>query len=77
MPILSRYPTLSLNRTETELLRLICEGFSDADIGECLAQTERCVREARNGLIEKFGLKNTTQLMLRALTGGYTRVSWW
>ncbi|MFV0378205.1 MAG: response regulator [Mangrovibacterium sp.] len=56
---------------ETEVLRLICEGLSNAEIAEKLRLSRRTVDKHRENLLEKTNSKNTVALVLFAIRQGY------
>ena len=60
-----------ITERETEVLRLICEGLSNAEIAEKLRLSRRTVDKHRENLLEKTHSKNTVALVLFAIRQGY------
>ncbi len=56
-----------LTRRETEVLRLICEQYTNHQIADALSISKRTVDGHRNKLIEKTGAKNTAGLVIYAV----------
>lgn len=63
-----------ITERETEVLRLICEGLSNAEIAEKLQLSRRTVDKHRENLLEKTHSKNTVALVLFAIKQGYYAV---
>ncbi len=57
----------SFTKRELEILQLVSEGFSNADIAEKLKISPRTVGGHRNNMLSKSGLKNTAALISFAL----------
>ncbi|MCX6248593.1 MAG: response regulator transcription factor [Bacteroidetes bacterium] len=66
-----RCEAITLNQRETEILNLISLGFNDKEIGEHLHLSKRTIDGYRNGLLFKFGTKNTAQLIRFAVENNY------
>lgn len=56
-----------LTRRETEILRLIVEGFTNIEIAEKLFLGEETIKSYRKNLLLKLGAKNTAVLVKMAL----------
>ncbi len=56
-----------LTKRETEVLQLLSQGFSNADIGKKLFLSRRTIESHRNALYEKFGVKNVGILIKKAI----------
>ncbi|MFD2520512.1 response regulator [Emticicia soli] len=56
-----------LSDREIEVLKLICEGLTTAEIGDILALSPRTVEGHRLRMIEKLGVKNTAGLVAFAI----------
>ncbi len=56
-----------LTSRETEILQLICTGYSNQEIGEKLFISKRTVDNHRAKLLEKTQSKNTAQLVIYAI----------
>lgn len=52
---------------ELETLKLICDGYTTAEIAEKLGYSSRTIESYRINLLDKFGVKNTTSLMRSAI----------
>jgi DNA-binding NarL/FixJ family response regulator len=63
--------SIMLNQRESEILNLISLGFNDKEIGEHLHLSKRTIDGYRNGLLFKFGVKNTAQLIRFAVENHY------
>ena len=58
---------ITLTDREKEVLTLICQELTSAEIGEKLFLSQRTVETYRRNLMEKIGAKNTVGLVLYAL----------
>ena len=61
----------SLTTREQEVLELICQEFTTNEIGEKLFISPRTVEGHRKSLVEKFGVRNTAGLVLKAYKEGW------
>jgi DNA-binding NarL/FixJ family response regulator len=57
---------ISISHREHEILNLICEGFSSAEIASKLFLSERTVENHRANLLAKTGCRNSLSLVLYA-----------
>ncbi|WP_321310706.1 response regulator transcription factor [Marinifilum fragile] len=62
-----RTDTVKLSTRELEVLKLICDGFSNAEIAEHLFISHRTVDRHRANLLSKTGCKNSTSLVMYAV----------
>ena len=60
----------NLTKRELEVLQLIAEGLTDAEIGEKLFISQRTVNGHRASLISKTGSRNTVNLLTYAIRNG-------
>ncbi len=60
-------PENSLTRREQEVLKLICEGLTNAEIADKLFLSVRTVEGHKSNILSKTGMKNTVGLMMFAL----------
>lgn len=67
------YDSLFTGR-ELEVLRLICEELTNAEIAEKLNLSKRTIDGHRSTLFEKSGVKNTAGLVLYAVRNGIIKV---
>ena len=58
---------LELSSREMEILKLICEGLSNQEIGEKLFISKRTVDKHRSNILEKTNSKNTAQLVMHSI----------
>lgn len=56
-----------LSERETEILLLICQGFSNQEIADQLYISKRTVDKHRSNILEKSESKNTAQLVMYAI----------
>ncbi|NLI24025.1 MAG: response regulator transcription factor [Bacteroidales bacterium] len=56
-----------LSEREIEILRKICQGYSNQEIADQLNISKRTVDKHRSNLLEKTGSKNTANLVIYAL----------
>jgi DNA-binding NarL/FixJ family response regulator len=63
-------PEIKLNERETEVLKLICQEHTAAEIGEKVFLSARTVEGIRANLLEKIGVRNTAGLVLYAVKNG-------
>ena len=63
-------PEIKLNDSETEVLKLICQEHTAAEIGEKVFLSARTVEGIRANLLEKIGVRNTAGLVLYAVKNG-------
>jgi len=61
---------IELTNRETEILRLICQEYSNPEIADKLALSVRTVEGHRNNLLLKTGCRNTAGLVLFAIRYG-------
>ena len=66
-------PTGGLSARETEILRLVADGLTTAQIAEKLYTSPRTVETHRQNIMEKTGTKNTASLVKAAVTQGWLR----
>lgn len=64
----------ALTKRELEVLRLVSEGATNADISECLVISLKTTRNHLVAIFEKLGVTNRTQAALRAVAMGLVRV---
>jgi DNA-binding NarL/FixJ family response regulator len=57
----------TLSEREAEILPLICEGFSNQQIGDRLFISKRTVDKHRANILDKTGCKNTASLVVYAV----------
>ena len=62
--------TIRLTKRELEILKLLCDGLSNYDIGEQLFLSHRTVENHRMSLLQKFDVKNSVALVRAALQQG-------
>lgn len=61
---------VTLTRREQEILQLVAEGFTTAQIADQLFTSKRTVETHRQNILEKTGCKNTAALISYASTQG-------
>ena len=59
---------------ELDVLKGIAKGMSTHEISECLFISENTVEWHRKNLMVKFGAKNATDLVIKALSKGYLSI---
>jgi DNA-binding NarL/FixJ family response regulator len=64
-----------LSPRETEILRLLASGFSNREIAEALSLAEGTVKNYISTVLAKFGVKDRTRAVLRALHLGLLNAS--
>lgn len=62
-----RTDVVKLSTRELEVLKLICDGYSNAEIAEQLFISHRTVDRHRANLLSKTGCKNSTSLVMYAV----------
>lgn len=62
-----RTDAVKLSTRELEVLKLICDGYSNAEIAEQLFISHRTVDRHRANLLSKTGCKNSTSLVMYAV----------
>lgn len=65
---------LELTRREEEVLELVCQEMTTGEIAEKLFISKRTVEGHRKNLTEKFGVKNTAGLIMKAIKWGFIKV---
>lgn len=65
--------TIDLTKREIEILKLIGEEYSNAEIAEMLFISVRTVDAHRRNLLEKLGVKNTAGMIKYAIKAGIVR----
>lgn len=66
--------SIHLTQREKEVLKLICEEYSNVEIGEKLFISPRTVDGHRNNLLLKTGVKNTAGLVLFAVKNNLVEI---
>ena len=70
-PAIAQQPTqISLNERETEILRLLAQGLTNADIAARLYLSEGTVRNYTSTIFSKLGVSDRTQAAVAALRYG-------
>ena len=69
-PAQSNQPTELLTDRETEIIKLIAEGFSNKEIGSKLFISHRTVDTHRTNLMKKLGVSNIAGLISYAIRNG-------
>lgn len=69
-----RLPAQNLSDREMDVLRLVAEGQSNADIADQLGITEGTVKFHVNHLLSKLGVKDRTQAVIAAAKRGLIRL---
>ncbi|RYD56596.1 MAG: response regulator transcription factor [Sphingobacteriales bacterium] len=59
-----------LSEKETEVLKLICQEYTTAEIGKAVFLSPRTVEGIRANLLEKIGVRNTAGLVMYAVKNG-------
>ena len=59
---------------EQDVLKAIAKGMNTHEISECLFISENTVEWHRKNLMVKFGAKNATDLVIKALSKGYLSI---
>ncbi len=57
----------SITPTESKILEMIAEGFSTPDVATALAMSKFTVLSHRRSLLKKFGVKNSAELVRKAI----------
>ena len=57
----------TITPTEKKILEMIADGFSTHDVASALAISKYTVLSHRRSLLGKFGVKNSVQLVTRAI----------
>jgi PAS domain S-box-containing protein len=65
---------LEVTSRERDVLKFICEGLSNQEIGEKLSISVRTVEGHRNRLLKKTGCKNSVELAVFAVKFGYFKI---
>lgn len=59
--------TLQFNSTETQIIRLICKGYTCKEIGVALRLAEKTVEHYKEKIRSKTGAKNSTEIAVHAV----------
>ncbi len=62
-----QYNTIWLSERERQLLRLICEGYTNPEIAEAIFLSPETIKGYRKNLLFKLGAKNTASLVKIAI----------
>ncbi|MFD1874451.1 response regulator transcription factor [Hymenobacter bucti] len=71
VPEVAAKPTSGLTAREHEILRLVADGLTTAQIADQLFTSPRTVETHRQHLLEKTGTKNTAALVREAMSQGW------
>ena len=63
-----------LTKREKEVLALLCQGFTNAEIGEKLFLSSKTVEGHRANLLSKTGTKNSAHLVMFAIKNGILKI---
>lgn len=63
-------PEIRLNEKEIEILQLICQEYTAAEIGKKIFLSTRTIEGIRSVLLEKVGVRNTAGLVMYAVKNG-------
>jgi DNA-binding NarL/FixJ family response regulator len=66
----------SLTQRETDVLRLVAEGLTNAEIGERLFMSPATARTHVSRILTKLGARDRTQLVVMAYESGLVRPGW-
>lgn len=64
-------PEIKLTRRELEVMRLICKGYSQKEIGNELGISPRTVETHKESIQEKIGERSTVRIAIFAVQHGY------
>jgi DNA-binding NarL/FixJ family response regulator len=67
-------PREELTGREAEVVRLMAGGYSNREIAEALGTAEGTVKNHVSSILAKFGVRDRTRAVLRALEGGLLQV---
>jgi DNA-binding NarL/FixJ family response regulator len=65
---------IKLTPRETEILKLICQGLSNAEISEKISLSLRTVEGHKSNLINKTGVRNSVSLVMYALKNNLVEI---
>jgi len=68
-------PEIHITQREVEVLKLICEGYSNSEIAKDLNISDRTVEGHRANLLNKTECKNTASLAVFAIKFGFYHIS--
>jgi DNA-binding NarL/FixJ family response regulator len=71
---LSNWKAVNLSDREMEVLELICNGFSNQEIGGKLFLSKRTVDKHRANILEKTQSKNTAHLVMNAIKNHWIKI---
>lgn len=60
----------SLDDADRQLVRLVCTGLTDEEIGSRLRQPERVISERLGGILSRIGAASRTQLVISVVCHG-------
>lgn len=63
-------PDIELSKRETEILHLLADGFTNAEIADRLFTSRRTVEGHRQSLLNKTGVRNSPELIKFAMLNG-------
>jgi DNA-binding NarL/FixJ family response regulator len=66
--------TFKFTKRETEILKLICSGFSTQEIADKLFLSIRTIDKYRSDMINKTGVSNSISLVLYAIKNGLVKI---
>ena len=68
-------PSSDLSKREVEVLHLIAQGFTNAEIAEKLFTSRRTIETHRQNLLEKTGANNTATLIMYGISRGLLKAN--
>ncbi len=70
----TEYNDPNLSEREIEILKLICKGLSNQEIGEKLFISKRTVDKHRSNILDKTGANNTASLVMYSIKNGIIKL---
>jgi DNA-binding NarL/FixJ family response regulator len=67
-------PRIGLTPRELEVLRLVADGLSNAQVGERIGRTEGTVKVHLKNILQKLDVKDRTEAVTTALRRGFIRL---
>lgn len=64
-------PPVPLTTREVQVLRLMAGGYSNREIADALGTAEGTVKNHASNILSKFGVRDRTRAVLKALESGY------
>ncbi|MDB5229769.1 MAG: LuxR family transcriptional regulator [Chitinophagaceae bacterium] len=62
------------NQTELQIIRFVCKGYTDGEIGDKLEYSKRSIEGYRRKMYKKMKVRNTAGFVVYAIQNGFFKI---